>query len=71
MAPPRAGAVPTEEVNTMKKPAMIVLGLFLGFYLMRDPTQLAHVSKTASLGGWNVLTDLFEAIITFLNALLR
>jgi hypothetical protein len=53
----------------MKKPAIAILVLFLGFYLMRDPVQAATVSKTAGTAAWSTVTNVFEAIIAFLNAL--
>jgi hypothetical protein len=54
----------------MKKPAIIVLVLFIGFYLMRDPAELAQFSENAGVAVWNMVSTLFEAVIDFLNALL-
>ncbi|GAB2726899.1 hypothetical protein [Nocardioides pakistanensis] len=54
----------------MKKPAIIILVLFLGFYLLRDPAELADFAQNAGVAGWNMISTLFEAIIEFLNALL-
>lgn len=54
----------------MKKPLLIVLVLFLGFYLMRDPAELATFAQSAGVALWNMVSTLFVAIIDFLNTLL-
>lgn len=54
----------------MKKPAIIVLVLFIGFYLLRDPAELAAFAENATVALWKMVSTLFEAIIDFLNALL-
>ncbi|HSE08522.1 MAG TPA: hypothetical protein VLB29_07635 [Nocardioidaceae bacterium] len=54
----------------MKKPLIIVVVLFLGFYLMRDPAELATFAQNAGVALWRMVSTLFEAIIEFLNALL-
>jgi hypothetical protein len=57
-------------VSLLKKPAVIVVVLFLGFYLLRDPAELARFSENAGVALWKMISTLFEAIIDFLNALL-
>jgi len=54
----------------MKKPILIILVLFLGFYLLRDPAELADFAQNAGVALWRMVSTLFEAIIDFLNALL-
>ena len=54
----------------MKKLAIILLVLFLGFYLLRDPAELAAFSQSAVVALWKMISTLFEALIDFLNALL-
>jgi hypothetical protein len=54
----------------MKKPATIILVLFLGFYLLRDPAELAAFAQNAGVALWRMASTLFEAMIDFLNALL-
>jgi hypothetical protein len=49
--------------------ALVVIVLFLGFYLLRDPSGLADVAGEAGSGLWSLTTDLFEATIRFLNEL--
>lgn len=55
----------------MRKVLLVVVVLFLGFYLLRDPAELAAFSQNAVVALWNMVSTLFEAIIDFLNALLR
>lgn len=55
----------------MKKAAIIILVVFLGFYLMRDPAELATFSQHAGVALWHMVSTLFEAIIQFLNALVK
>jgi hypothetical protein len=59
-----------KKVSAMKKPLIIVLVLFLGFYLLREPAELAAFAQSAGLALWKMVSTLFEAIIDFLNALL-
>ncbi|HSJ20744.1 MAG TPA: hypothetical protein VK964_09235 [Nocardioidaceae bacterium] len=59
-----------EKESMMKKPLIIILVLFLGFYLLRDPAELAVFSSNAAVALWNMISTLFVAIIEFLNALL-
>ena len=54
----------------MKKLAIVIVVLFLGFYLMRDPAALAAFAQNAGIALWRMVSTLFEAIIEFLNALL-
>jgi hypothetical protein len=56
-------------VTALKKPMIVVVALFLGFYLMQDPAGLAAFAKDAGVALWNMLTTLFEALIDFFNAL--
>lgn len=63
-------AISGKEVGVMKKPLIIILVLFLGFYLLRDPAELAAFAENAGVALWKMVSTLFEAIIEFLNALL-
>lgn len=54
----------------MQKAVLGVVILFLGFYLMREPAELAVFAQNAGVALWNMVSTLFEAIIDFLNALL-
>lgn len=55
----------------MKKVVIILLVLFLGFYLLREPAELAIFAQNAGLALWRMLSTFFEAVIDFLNTLLR
>jgi len=67
---PARNAVSGKKVSTMKKPVIIVLVLFLGFYLLRDPAELAVFAQNAGVALWKMVSTLFEAIIDFLNTLM-
>lgn len=54
---------------TLKKPLIIVVVLFLGFYLMQDPAGLAAFAKDAGVALWQMLTTFFDALIEFFTAL--
>ena len=54
----------------MQKAVLGVVILFLGFYLLREPAELATFSQNAAVAMWNMVSTLFEAVIEFLNALL-
>jgi hypothetical protein len=54
----------------MKKPVLILVILFLGFYLLRDPAELATFAQNAGVALWKMMSTLFVAIIEFLNTLL-
>jgi hypothetical protein len=54
----------------MQKVVLAVVVLFLGFYLLRDPAELAAFAQNAGVALWKMVSTLFEAIIDFLNALL-
>jgi hypothetical protein len=56
--------------NAMQKVVLAVVVLFLGFYLLRDPAELAAFAQNAGVALWKMVSTLFEAIIDFLNALL-
>lgn len=56
-------------MTALKKPVMVVVALFLGFYLMQDPAGLAAFAKDAGIALWKMITALFEALIDFFNAL--
>jgi hypothetical protein len=58
----------TESV--MQKAVLGIVILFLGFYLMREPAELAAFAQNAGVALWNMVSTLFEAIIEFLNTLL-
>jgi hypothetical protein len=52
-----------------KKALLVVVVLFLGFYMFRDPSGLADLAGNAAGSGWALTTQLFEATIRFLDEL--
>lgn len=53
----------------MKKLVLLLVVLFVGFFLVTQPDSAADLSQDALANGWRMLTQLFEAIIDFVNAL--
>lgn len=53
----------------LKKGIVLVVLLFVGFYMFTDPNGAAGFAKDGVTVGWDGLVKLFEAIISFLNAL--
>lgn len=53
----------------LKKSAIILIVVFVGFYLFTDPTGLATFAKEGGDALWNALVTIFEALIRFINAL--
>jgi hypothetical protein len=56
-------------VTTNKPLILLVVVVFLGFYLLQDPTGFAAVVQDALGAAGHLVSRLFEALIDFLNAL--
>jgi len=54
--------------GVMKKGVVVLVVVFIGFYMFRDPNGLAQTTKDLSSSIWDGLTSLFEAIIDFINS---
>ena len=52
-----------------KKLIAVVAVVFLGFWMLTDPTGLATTAKVAGGEGWALTEQLFSGIIDFLGAL--
>jgi hypothetical protein len=52
-----------------KKLIAVVVVVFLGFWMLQDPTGLADKAKSAGGDGWNVTEKLFTGVIDFVDAL--
>lgn len=52
-----------------KKGVFVVIVLFIGFYMFKDPSGLASLASNGAGEGWALTTQLFEATIRFLNEL--
>jgi len=57
--------------GTLKKGVVLLVVLFIGFYMFTDPHGLAVFAKEGSAKGWDLLTNLFKALINFFNALFK
>lgn len=52
-----------------KKIMLVVVVVFLGFWLLRDPNGLADMAQSAGGNGWDLTEDLFTGVIDFFGAL--
>ncbi len=52
-----------------KKLILVLLVIFVGFWLFKDPNGLARASSSLAESIWSLLTDLFTALIDFVQAL--
>ena len=52
-----------------KKPVLAVLVVFVVFWLLTDPSGLAHASESAGSQVMVLAGDLFDALIDFLDEL--
>jgi hypothetical protein len=52
-----------------KKLIAVVVVVFLGFWMLNDPTGLADTAKTAGGEGWGMTENLFTGVIDFVGAL--
>jgi len=52
----------------LKKVVPLLLLLFVGFYMFQDPNGLAENMKDGGSALWDGLTNLFDAVIDFINA---
>ncbi|MBO9519996.1 MAG: hypothetical protein J7518_00550 [Nocardioidaceae bacterium] len=55
--------------GVLKKGLVLLVVVFIGFYMFNDPNGLAQTTKDASAGLWDGLTNLFGAMIDFLDAI--
>ena len=55
--------------GSMKKVVGLLLVVFLLFYMFTDPGGLATLAKDGGTALWELIQQLFAAIIRFLNAM--
>jgi hypothetical protein len=55
--------------GTLRKGLTLLVLVFVIFYMFTDPSGLAEVAKQGGSKGWTLLTDLFNAVIQFLDDL--
>lgn len=53
----------------LKKLILLVGALFIAFWLFQDPQGLAAVASTFGEKGWDVVQQLFQSIIDFVQTL--
>ncbi len=54
----------------LKKVVPLLLVVFIGYYMFTDPNGLAELAKDGGTAVWDGLTQLFTAVIDFLDAIL-
>jgi hypothetical protein len=53
----------------MKTLVIVILVVFLGFWMVQAPGQLASFAQDAATWTWDMTTMLFGGVIDFLSAL--
>jgi len=54
--------------GALKKVLPLLLIVFIGYYMFNDPNGLAQNAKDGGAALWDGLTNLFGAVIDFINA---
>ncbi|MCZ4500058.1 MAG: hypothetical protein JWQ74_2613 [Marmoricola sp.] len=54
--------------GVLKKSVGLLVVVFIGFYMFTDPNGLAQTAKDGGAALWTALTQLFGALIDFINA---
>jgi hypothetical protein len=55
--------------GVLKKGVGLLVILFLGFWLVQDPSGFADSAKSTLSTIWDLLTQLFDSFMTFLQSL--
>ena len=55
--------------GALKKGVGLLVILFLGFWLVQDPSGFAESAKTTGSAIWDLLTKLFDSFIAFIKSL--
>jgi hypothetical protein len=55
--------------DAMKKAVPFLIVLFIGYYVLQDPSGAAAQAGDAAGGLWGLTTQLFDALIDFFDAL--
>ncbi|MCW2757196.1 MAG: hypothetical protein JWO46_942 [Nocardioidaceae bacterium] len=53
----------------LKKGAVLLFVVFVGYYMFTDPSGLATFAKEGSSALWDALQQLFTALISFLDTM--
>ena len=60
---------PLDGARPMKTLVIVILVVFLGFWMVQSPNQLATFAQGAAAWTWDTTTMIFSGVIDFLNAL--
>lgn len=52
-----------------KKGVLALVVVFVGFWMFTDPNGLAETARSGSVAGWDATSEVFSAVIRFLNEL--
>ena len=55
--------------GVLKKGVALLVILFLGFWLVQDPNGFAESAKQTGTAIWDLLTKLFESVISFFKSI--
>ncbi len=55
--------------GVLKKGVVLLVILFLGFWLVQDPNGFAASAKQTGTAIWDLLTKLFESVISFFKSI--
>ncbi len=53
----------------MKTLVIVILVVFLGFWMVQSPNQLATFAQDSAAWTWDMTTTIFGGVIDFLSAL--
>lgn len=53
--------------GVLKKGVALIVVLFLGWYLIQDPSGLGSLAQKLGTGLWELMVNLFEGIVSFLG----
>jgi len=55
--------------GALKKTVVLLVILFLGFWLVQDPTGFADSAKQTFTAIWDLLAQLFDSVISFFKSI--
>ncbi len=55
--------------GVLKKGVGLLVILFLGFWLVQDPSGFADSAKNTGANIWDLLTKIFDSFISFIKSL--
>jgi hypothetical protein len=58
-----------ETAMNAKKLVLVVVIVFVGFWMFTDPNGLAEAARSGGAKIWDLTVQLFQAVISFIDAL--